>query len=100
MVTGGGGSIGSELCNQIFNFDPEELIILGHGENRIFEINKHFSRNQTFNKNCRIIPIIADIRFPYRIKSIFEEYRPEIVFHAAAHKHVPLMELNPHRGNY
>jgi FlaA1/EpsC-like NDP-sugar epimerase len=55
----------------------------------------HFSRNPTFNKKCRIIPIIADIRFPYRIKSIFEEYRPDIVFHAAAHKHVPLMELNP-----
>ena len=95
MVTGGGGSIGSEICNQIFNFDPEELIILGHGENRIFEINQHFSHNPTFNKKCRIIPIIADIRFPYRIKSIFEEYRPDIVFHAAAHKHVPLMELNP-----
>jgi FlaA1/EpsC-like NDP-sugar epimerase len=95
MVTGGGGSIGSELCNQIFNFDPEELIILGHGENRIFEINQHFNRNLTFSNKCRIIPIIADIRFPYRIKSIFEEYRPDIVFHAAAHKHVPLMELNP-----
>ena len=95
MVTGGGGSIGSELCNQIFNFDPEELIILGHGENRIFQINQHFNRNRTFNNKCRIIPIIADIRFAYRIKSIFEEYRPDIVFHAAAHKHVPLMELNP-----
>jgi FlaA1/EpsC-like NDP-sugar epimerase len=95
MVTGGGGSIGSELCNQIFNFSPEELIILGHGENRIFEINQHFKRNQNYNNKCRIIPIIADIRFPYRIKSIFEEYRPDIVFHAAAHKHVPLMELNP-----
>jgi FlaA1/EpsC-like NDP-sugar epimerase len=95
MVTGGGGSIGSEICNQIINFDPEELIILGHGENRIFEINKHFTRNLTFKNNCRIIPIIADIRFLYRIRSIFEEYRPDIVFHAAAHKHVPLMELNP-----
>jgi FlaA1/EpsC-like NDP-sugar epimerase len=95
MVTGGGGSIGSELCNQIINFDPEELLILGHGENRIFEINKRFTRNQSLKHNCRIIPIIADIRFPYRIESIFKEYRPDIVFHAAAHKHVPLMELNP-----
>jgi FlaA1/EpsC-like NDP-sugar epimerase len=95
MVTGGGGSIGSELCNQILNFNPEELIILGHGENRIFEINKRFLRNQSFNNKCRIIPIIADIRFSYRIDAIFREYRPDIVFHAAAHKHVPLMELNP-----
>ncbi|MGA9754754.1 MAG: nucleoside-diphosphate sugar epimerase/dehydratase, partial [Desulfobaccales bacterium] len=95
MVTGGGGSIGSELSNQIFNFDPEELIILGHGENRIFEINKYFNNHQTFKNKCRIIPIIADIRFLYRIQAIFEEYRPDIVFHAAAHKHVPLMELNP-----
>ena len=95
MVTGGGGSIGSELCMQIFNLDPAELIILGHGENRIFEINKHFGRNLTQKHNCRIIPIIADIRFLNRIQSIFEEYRPDIVFHAAAHKHVPLMELNP-----
>jgi FlaA1/EpsC-like NDP-sugar epimerase len=95
MVTGGGGSIGSELSSQIFNFDPEELIILGHGENRIFEINKHFNYNRTGKNKCRIIPIIADIRFLYRIQSIFEEYRPDIVFHAAAHKHVPLMELNP-----
>jgi FlaA1/EpsC-like NDP-sugar epimerase len=95
MVTGGGGSIGSELCMQIFNFNPAELIILGHGENRIFEINKHFAINPTLKNNCHIIPIIADIRFLYRIQSIFEEYRPDIVFHAAAHKHVPLMELNP-----
>jgi FlaA1/EpsC-like NDP-sugar epimerase len=95
MVTGGGGSIGSELCNQIFNFDPAELIILGHGENRIFEINKNLRGNSTPGHNCRIIPIIADIRFSYRIQSIFEEYRPDIVFHAAAHKHVHLMELNP-----
>ena len=95
MVTGGGGSIGSELCNQIFNFDPDELIILGHGENRIFEINKRFMRNRTVKNNCRVIPLIADIRFLYRIESIFKEYRPDIVFHAAAHKHVPLMELNP-----
>jgi FlaA1/EpsC-like NDP-sugar epimerase len=95
MVTGGGGSIGSELCNQIFNFDPAELIILGHGENRIFEINKHLSKNPTPGHNCRVIPIIADIRFPYRIQSIFADYRPDIVFHAAAHKHIHLMELNP-----
>jgi len=95
MVTGGGGSIGSELCNQIFNFNPAELIIIGHGENRIFEINKHLSKSSTPGHNCRIIPIIADIRFLYRIQSIFEEYRPDIVFHAAAHKHVHLMELNP-----
>jgi len=95
MVTGGGGSIGSELCNQIFNFDSAELIILGHGENRIFEINKQLSRIRTPKHNCRIIPTIADIRFLYRIQAIFNEYHPDIVFHAAAHKHIHLMELNP-----
>jgi FlaA1/EpsC-like NDP-sugar epimerase len=104
LVTGGGGSIGSELCRQILRFGPSELIVLGHGENSIFEIcgelNRKLSNMARSGGNPaqalpRIHPVIADIRFPDRLRAVFEQYRPEIVFHAAAHKHVPLMESNP-----
>ncbi|WP_298483271.1 nucleoside-diphosphate sugar epimerase/dehydratase [uncultured Chloroflexus sp.] len=93
MVTGGGGSIGSELCRQILRAQPAELIILGHGENSIFTIEQELRRIAPPTTN--IATVIADIRFAERIMYIFEQYRPEIVFHAAAHKHVPLMEQNP-----
>ncbi|HSD84064.1 MAG TPA: nucleoside-diphosphate sugar epimerase/dehydratase, partial [Anaerolineae bacterium] len=100
LVTGGGGSIGSELCRQILYFGPSELQVLGHGENSIFEVCAQL--NQQLAKLARpsqtlpcVQPVIADIRFPDRIRAVFEQYRPEIVFHAAAHKHVPLMEINP-----
>lgn len=94
LVTGGGGSIGSELCRQIMRCGPAGLLLIGHGENSIFEIHNELS--QTFRGGYSTIQsLIADVRFPKRIMTIFEEYRPEIVFHAAAHKHVPLMELNP-----
>lgn len=100
LVTGGGGSIGSELCRQILRCAPAELVVMGHGENSIFEITNELQTGnpQSVMRNAqyvsRITPIIADIRFPERMRAIFEEYRPEIVFHAAAHKHVPLMESN------
>ncbi len=93
LVTGGGGSIGSELCRQVLHFEPSELIILGHGENSIFTIENELRK--MLPKETQLTALIADIRFPERIRSIFAEYRPEIVFHAAAHKHVPLMEMNP-----
>ncbi|GMQ79040.1 MAG: nucleoside-diphosphate sugar epimerase/dehydratase [Anaerolineae bacterium] len=93
MVTGGGGSIGSELCRQLLFCQPAELVILGHGENSVFNIY-HEIRNLGVT-GPRLTPIIADIRFDERIAAIFERVRPDIVFHAAAHKHVPLMELNP-----
>jgi FlaA1/EpsC-like NDP-sugar epimerase len=93
LVTGGGGSIGSELCRQLLHCDPKELIILGHGENSVFEIF-HGLRQSGLN-GPKITPVIADTRFPRRIKILFEKYKPEIVFHAAAHKHVSLMEFNP-----
>lgn len=94
LVTGGGGSIGSELCRQIMRCGPAGLLLIGHGENSIFDIQNEL--NQTFRGTHAIIQsAIADVRFPERIMAIFEAYRPEIVFHAAAHKHVPLMELNP-----
>jgi FlaA1/EpsC-like NDP-sugar epimerase len=91
LVTGAGGSIGRELSRQIALWEPSELVILGHGENSIFEtllelLNEHPSLS--------IHPIIADIRDLFRMKSLFESLKPQVVFHAAAHKHVPLMEIN------
>jgi FlaA1/EpsC-like NDP-sugar epimerase len=93
LVTGGGGSIGSELCRQILDCHPRQIVVLGHGENSIFAIF-HELHGRGY-KEIEIIPIIADVRFPDRLQSIFAQYKPHIVFHAAAHKHVPLMEANP-----
>lgn len=92
LVTGGGGSIGSELCRQISNFDPSLLLILDNYENNAYEIENELNRNKP-NLNKRTI--IATVREKDRLKEIFEEYKPEVVFHAAAHKHVPLMEFSP-----
>lgn len=92
LVTGGGGSIGSELCRQIVRCKPAELILLGHGENSIFNI---FHELRQLDPTITLSPVIADVRFPDRIMAIFSKYQPDIVFHAAAHKHVPLMEANP-----
>ena len=91
LVTGGGGSIGSELCRQIVGFHPAELILVGHGENSIFAIEQELSEEMDFSARA----VIADIQDRNRLRHIFEELRPTIVFHAAAHKHVPLMEMNP-----
>jgi len=100
LVTGGGGSIGSELCRQIWRCGPSELILLGHGENSIFDIHNELRQSPVSNPQSPIptphlIPVIADIRFGARVRQVFEAYRPQVVFHAAAHKHVPLMEMNP-----
>ena len=100
LVTGGGGSIGSELCRQILHFGPSDLQVLGHGENSIFDVCAQLNQQLTKLSGAphavpRVHPVIADIRFPDRLRAVFEQYRPEIVFHAAAHKHVPLMESNP-----
>ncbi len=92
LVTGAGGSIGSELCRQIIRNQPAQLILLGHGENSIFTILQELRHLNL--PAVGLIPVIADIRFPDRLFSVFEKHHPEIVFHAAAHKHVPLMELN------
>ncbi len=93
LVTGGGGSIGSELCRQLMFCGPSELIILGHGENSVFEAFHDLRRLEL--KGPKLTPLIADVRFPDRILTLLQETKPEIIFHAAAHKHVPLMELNP-----
>ncbi|MCO5204065.1 MAG: polysaccharide biosynthesis protein [Anaerolineae bacterium] len=96
LVTGGGGSIGSELCRQIMRCQPAHLVVVGHGENSIFDIYHEMSRlSRQGAQTSAISAVIADVRFADRIDMVFQEYRPNIVFHAAAHKHVPLMELNP-----
>lgn len=96
LVTGAGGSIGSELCRQIWRCAPAELILLGHGENSIFEIHNELQALARRGDDApRLHAVIGDIRFPTRMEAIFQRYRPEVVFHAAAHKHVPLMEANP-----
>jgi FlaA1/EpsC-like NDP-sugar epimerase len=91
LVTGAGGSIGSELCRQIMRFEPEELILLGRGENSIFTIHQELKR---WPEPVKLTPVIADIRDHQRMANLFAKHRPHVVFHAAAHKHVPLMELN------
>lgn len=91
LVTGAGGSIGSELCRQLAISKPKELILIDKDENSIFEIDSELKYKL---KEYKIIPFIADIRNFERLRYIFEKYRPEIIFHAAAHKHVPLMEYN------
>ena len=88
LVTGAGGSIGSELCRQIVNFSPAKLILVGHGENPIFEIEQEL-------KDHPIVAEILDIKDAEKVDLVFAKYKPQVVFHAAAHKHVPLMEGNP-----
>ncbi len=92
LITGAGGSIGSELCRQIARYRPSLMILLGHGENSIFQIyNEMLLRFSSIKYD----PIIADVRNLKRLADIFQQFHPDIVFHAAAHKHVPLMEMNP-----
>jgi FlaA1/EpsC-like NDP-sugar epimerase len=104
LITGAGGSIGGELCRQVVQFQPAQLVLVGHGENSIFSIHRELSTlvaqtgrqlGSTLSASTELIPVIADFRFRDRMEAIFREHRPEIVFHAGAHKHVPLMETNP-----
>ncbi|MGL5149421.1 MAG: polysaccharide biosynthesis protein [Clostridium sp.] len=92
LVTGGGGSIGSELCRQIVKFKPKELIILDIYENNAYDIQNELLRAYP---NLKLKTLIASVRDKERLKSIYDEYKPNVVFHAAAHKHVPLMEESP-----
>lgn len=93
LVTGAGGSIGSELCRQVVKFKPRRLVLLGHGENSIYLINEEL--NKKLLGSVEIIPLIADIQDRERMFEQMLKYKPDIVYHAAAHKHVPLMEYNP-----
>lgn len=94
LVTGAGGSIGSEICRQIMKFSPKQLLILGHGENSIYLIEREL-RRIFCAQETEIISIIADIQDREKMFQVVKKYRPEIIYHAAAHKHVPLMEGNP-----
>ncbi|HUE98774.1 MAG TPA: nucleoside-diphosphate sugar epimerase/dehydratase [Anaerolineales bacterium] len=91
LVTGAGGSIGRELCRQIARREPSELVLLGHGENSIFEIYLELREDYS---DLLLSPVIADVRDARRLAQVFEQHQPQIIFHAAAHKHVPLMEVN------
>ncbi|WP_274364211.1 polysaccharide biosynthesis protein [Paenibacillus thermotolerans] len=92
LITGAGGSIGSELSRQIAGFQPKLLLLLGHGENSIYEIELELRK---LYSRLKIEAIIADIQDKSRIQDIFNSYKPQVIFHAAAHKHVPMMEKNP-----
>lgn len=93
LVTGAGGSIGSEICRQVSEFRPSRLILLGHGESSIYNIDMEL--RQKVSADIEIIPIIADVQDRMRIFDIVSDYKPDVMYHAAAHKHVPLMEANP-----
>ena len=94
LVTGGGGSIGSELCRQIVKYEPKRLIIFDIYENNLYNIEMEL-RQKHFDKAIEIIPLVGSVRDKARLEKIFDEYRPYLVFHAAAHKHVPLMQISP-----
>lgn len=92
LVTGAGGSIGSEICRQALAKNPEALVVLGHGEQSIYMLMESL---QTANLTIPVRPVIADVADAEAMEAVFRDFAPEIVFHAAAHKHVPLMEENP-----
>jgi len=92
LVTGAGGSIGSELCRQVARFNPSQLVLFEHGETALFHIENELRK--AFPE-LKIVPVVGDIRDLARVESVFSRYRPEVVFHAAAYKHVPMMECNP-----
>ena len=92
LVTGAGGSIGSELCRQVSAFRPERVVLLEQAENTLFDIDRELRATAPA---LTLVPVIADICDRARLAAVFRQYRPDVVFHAAAHKHVPMMELNP-----
>ncbi|MBM7618284.1 FlaA1/EpsC-like NDP-sugar epimerase [Bacillus tianshenii] len=94
LVTGAGGSIGSEICRQVSMFNPAKLILLGHGENSIYSIEMELKETYK-NTKIEFITEIADIQDSKKMNTVMERHSPYIVYHAAAHKHVPLMERNP-----
>ncbi len=94
LVTGGGGSIGSELCRQIVKYEPKRLVIFDIYENNLYNIEMEL-RQKKYDEKMEIIPVVGSVRDKNRLEKIFKDYKPFLVFHAAAHKHVPLMQINP-----
>ena len=95
LVTGGGGSIGSELCRQIARHEPRQLIIFDIYENNAYDIQQELKRDYP---ELNLVVLIGSVRNTHRINGVFEKYHPQIVYHAAAHKHVPLMEDSPNEA--
>ena len=95
LVTGAGGSIGSEIVRQMMAFNPAHVVLLGRGENSIYQAEREFRAD---HPSIRFTPVIADVRDRESLEYVFREYGPHVVFHAAAHKHVPLMEANPEQA--
>jgi FlaA1/EpsC-like NDP-sugar epimerase len=93
MVTGAGGSIGSELCRQIMGFGPRRLILFERGENELYEIE--VALREQFHDSKALVPVIGDVLDEYKIDYVLQEHAPEVIFHAAAYKHVPIMEMHP-----
>lgn len=98
LVTGAGGSIGSEICRNLLRHQPNKLILVGHGENSIYTIYHELLKLKDEQQNTKIIPVIADIQDGFRIMDVMNQYKPAIVYHAGAHKHVPMMEVNPYEA--
>lgn len=97
-VTGAGGSIGSELCRQIVKFKPRQLVMIDINENSLYMLEQEFNRNKVhglMSKDIEVVSLIVSIRDFTALNQVFKQYQPEVVFHAAAHKHVPLMETRP-----
>ncbi len=92
LVTGAGGSIGSEICRQSMKFCPRRMILLDQAENNLFEIDRELRHRWV---GAEMAPVIADIGDARRIAQVFERHQPQVIFHCAAHKHVPMMEINP-----
>ncbi|MDW0110669.1 polysaccharide biosynthesis protein [Sporosarcina aquimarina] len=93
MITGAGGSIGSEICRQVCHFNPSKIVLVGHGENSIYLIDQEL--RETISQSIVIVPVIADVQDRNLMFSLMKKYEPDVIYHAAAHKHVPLMEDNP-----
>jgi FlaA1/EpsC-like NDP-sugar epimerase len=98
LITGAGGSIGSELVRQILNFNPAKLIMLDQSEYNLFNLQQELSNSEVLNENCQYIFVLCDITNQSRLSRVFKEHSPEVVFHAAAYKHVPLVEVNCYEG--
>jgi len=94
LVTGGGGSIGAELCRQIVKYNPKRLVILDIYENNLYNIEMELRQNH-YDQKMEIIPVVGSVRDISRLEKVFKDYKPYLVFHAAAHKHVPLMQISP-----
>lgn len=94
-MTGGGGSIGSELCRQIASHEPKQLILFDIYENNAYAIEQELRRNHS---ELNLVTLIGSVRDSRRLNQVFKKYKPDIVYHAAAHKHVPLMETSPNEA--